>query len=477
MTDTELLFMPATRAAALIRARKLSPVEYVEAVLKAAESAQPRLNPFATITADGARREARAAEDAVMRNAPLGPLHGVPVHIKDLFNTAGIRTSFGSAIYADNVPDHDDVLVTRLREAGAVVVGKTTTPEFGHKGMTDGPSFGVTRNPWNPERTTGGSSGGAAAAVAAGLGPLGLGTDGAGSIRTPAACCGVVGHKPTTGAVPYEQAIDSFNSYAAAGPLARTVADAALMHAVLAGPHWIDPWSLAGPAFGQVSPRLMSDDLAGVRIGYIPRMANPRVAADVEANTRAVLDAYGARGADIDEVGEAIDWIEMHGRVMYMANINVAFGPYTEKWRDKMDPVLLAYIEWGSHYTVADFRRAQYARTRLFRAVQRLFEKYDFLISPTLTRTALPADFNPARDKVEVDGVPSGITREGWTSYVYPFNLTGHPALSVPSGWGVDGLPTSAQLIGKWWADADLFRLAAILEQDMPWGQRRPSVL
>ncbi|MEQ8813477.1 MAG: amidase [Thalassobaculum sp.] len=473
---TDLLFMPATEAAARIRRRQLSPVEYLDAVLAHAEAQQPRLNPFMTVCAERAREEARAAERAVMAGDRLGPLHGVPVHVKDLFATAGIRTTHGSAIFADNVPDHDDVLVTRLRAAGAVVFAKSTTPEFGHKGMTDGPSFGITRNPWDLGRNAGGSSGGAAAAVAAGIGPLGLGTDGAGSIRIPAAYCGVVGLKPTTGAVPFQGSVDAFSSYAAAGPLARTVSDAALMQSTLVGADPCDPWTLAAPDFGRLTPRWLGRDLAGLRIGYFPRMANRLVARDVEANTLAALAVYQARGAVVEEVADAIDWIEKPGRAMYQGNIAVAFGKYVEEWGDRMDPVLLAFIEWGKAYTLADFRSAQYARTRLFRSIQGLFERYDVLMSPTLTRTALPVDFDAAHGQVEVDGQPNGITREGMSPYAYPFNLTGHPAVSVPSGWASDGLPTSLQIVGPWWSDLDMLRLAAVLEEDRPWADRRPPL-
>src|SRR5882672_7131921 len=269
MTDRDLLFMPATAAARLICKRALSPVEYVDAVLEAIERTQPTLNAYATVTADAARAQARVAEQAVMAGKELGPLHGIPINIKDLFATMGVRTAYGSAIHADNIPSQDDILVTRLKDAGAIMVGKSTTPEFGHKGHTDSPSFGVTRNPWNPERTAGGSSGGAAVAAAAGLGPMGLGTDGAGSIRIPASACGVVGLKPTTGAVPYEQAPDSFFNYAAAGPLTRTVADCALMMETLVGPSTLDPWSLRAPADGRLPPSAITDNLSGVRIGYL----------------------------------------------------------------------------------------------------------------------------------------------------------------------------------------------------------------
>jgi aspartyl-tRNA(Asn)/glutamyl-tRNA(Gln) amidotransferase subunit A len=246
MTGADLLYLPAAKAAALIRARKLSPVEYVEAVLKAADRAQPRLNCFREVMAAAARRDARAAEEAVMGGATLGPLHGVPMSVKDLVDVAGVPTRHGSAIFEDNAPAAvDDVLVQRLRAAGAIVFAKATTPEFGVKGLTDGPAFGITRNPWNLQRTPGGSSGGGAAAVAAGLGPISLGTDGAGSIRGPASCSGLVGLKATLGAVPADTTRDAFGNNVYAGPLARTITDAAIMHAVLTGPSAKDPWSQA----------------------------------------------------------------------------------------------------------------------------------------------------------------------------------------------------------------------------------------
>jgi Asp-tRNA(Asn)/Glu-tRNA(Gln) amidotransferase A subunit family amidase len=477
MSDEDLLQISAAEAAALIRRRALSPVEYLDAVLTRAEQVQENLNPFATFCAERARDEARRAEDAVMAGDELGPLHGIPVNVKDLFATAGLRTAYGSAIYADNVPAEDDILVKRLREAGAVIFAKSTTPEFGHKGLTDSPAFGVTRNPWDTARGAGGSSGGAAAAVAAGASPLGLGTDGAGSIRIPAAYCGLVGLKPTTGAVPYQQAVDAFFNYAAAGPLSRTVADAALIMETLVGPHECDPWSLAAPAFGRLSASLAGTDLAGLRVGYIPRMANRLVARDVQQNTAAVIETLGARGAVVEEVTDVIDWMEYPGRIMYQGNIAVAFGKYVEEWGEQMDPVLLAFIESGRSFTLADYRSAQYARTGLFRAVQKLFQRYDVLLSPTLTRTALPADFDGAHGQVEVDGQLNGITREGMSPYAYPFNLTGHPSLAVPSGFASDGLPTSVQLTGPWWGDLDLLRIASTIEIDRPWRESYARLL
>ncbi|HEY4836049.1 MAG TPA: amidase [Bradyrhizobium sp.] len=465
MTDRDLLFMPATEAASLIRKRALSPVEYVEAVLGAIERSQSTLNAFSLVTAEDARKKARAAEQAVMTGKDLGPLHGIPISIKDLFVTRGVRTAYGSAVYADNIPSVDDVLVTRLNEAGAIMVGKSTTPEFGHKGHTDSPSFGVTRNPWNPERTAGGSSGGAAVAAAAGLGPLGLGTDGAGSIRIPASACGVVGLKPTTGAVPYEQAPDSFFNYAAAGPLTRTVADAALMMDALVGPSTLDPWSLSAPADGRLPPSAITEDLSGVRIGYLSDLTE--CSPDVKANTQASLAALASLGAEIEEAGAGMDWNAKSARLIYLTNLHVNFGDYVDTWRDCMDPVLLQWMEAGSRSTVADYRKAQVARTALYRGVQKLLESYDFLVTPTLPTTAIPADAGRTVD---------ALFNRGWNAFVYPFNHSGNPALSVPSGFGADGLPTGLQIVGRWWKDSDVLRLGAVLERARPWADRRPPI-
>ena len=475
MAETELLFMPASRAAAMIRRRELSPVEYVDAVLAAIEVEQPRLNCFVEVMAEQARADARRAEAAVMSGEPLGPLHGIPMGIKDLVDVAGVPTRHGSRIFEDNPPAAaDDVLVARLRAAGAIIIGKTTTPEFGVKGLTDGPAFGVTKNPWNLERTPGGSSGGSAAAVAAGLGPIALGTDGAGSIRGPAACCGLVGLKATLGTVPAEPTRDAFGNNVYAGPMTRTVTDAAIMHAVLAGPAPKDPWSLATTAMRGPSPAMIGGDLSGVRLGYIPRCANPRVAADVEQNTLTTLNAFAAMGAEVEEVTDAIDWIEFEGRVLYQANFSVFCAQYLPRWQNGMDPVTLAFMERGNGFSLADFRNAQFARTRLFRAIQALLERYDALVMPTMARTALPVGHDAANDDVMIDGIACGITRQGWTSPQYPFNLTGHPALTVPSGYGTDWMPTGLQLVGRWGAEADLFRLAAELEHAQPWAQYRP---
>lgn len=469
-----MLLLSATQAAALIRTRALSPVALMEAVLHQAHRVQNRLNPFVTVLDEQAMAAARAAEASVLAGAVLGPLHGVPVSIKDQLDVRGVRTTHGSAIFADAAPAAaDDVVVARLRQAGALVFAKTTLPEFGHKGLTDSPAFGTSRNPWDPERTAGGSSGGAAIAVASGVGPIALGTDGAGSIRIPAACCGIVGLKPTLGSIPWQQGADTFGNYTYAGPMARTVADVAVMRAVLTGPDACDPWSLRAADL-PLSAALAGRRLDGLRVGVIERTANSRVQQEVAANFRSSIAVFETLGAMADAAGDGVDWMELPGRVMYQANYAVIQRRHLPAWRDKMDPTLLAFMERGDGFSLTEFRKAQYARTRLFRAIQALFEQFDVLVTPTLSRTALPVDFDAAHDEVEVDGERCGITRQGWSSYVYPFNLTGHPALTVPNGFDTAGLPTGVQLVGRWGAELDLLRLGAVLEATLPWTERWP---
>src|SRR3954454_19519979 len=264
---SELCFTPATELAPAIAARELSPVELVDAVLERIEELQPRLNAFCLLRADEARLEAREAERA---KEPLGPLHGIPISIKDLTSTKGIRTTFGSKAYADNVPEVDATFVTRLREAGAILLGKTNTPEFGNKGVTDSPLHGTTANPWSLDRTAGGSSGGAAAAVAAGLGPLAEGSDGAGSIRIPASLCGVVGFKPSFGRVPMHPSREYWSHRTHNGPLTRTVADTALMTAVMAGDDDRDPMSITSDLEEFVPLPASYRPLAGRKVRWSP---------------------------------------------------------------------------------------------------------------------------------------------------------------------------------------------------------------
>ena len=470
--DDDLLFMPAAAVAARIATGSLSAHEHVAAVLDAAEAGQASLNAFVTIDREGALAAAAEADRRVATGAALGPLHGVAVSVKDMVAVKGLPNTNGSFTCEHDIPQADAPAVARLRAAGAIVVGKTTTPEFGHKGLTDSLLSGITRNPWDTSRTPGGSSGGAAAAVAAGMGPLGVGTDGAGSVRGPSATCGLVGLKPTRGLIPHPAKADPFGNQSYTGPMTRTVADAALMADVMAGPDTCDPWSL-GRGHGRRAAAFAGNDLSGLRVLYAERMANPEVAPDVVRNTRACLALLEDMGARIAPLPDGFDWAEEAGRVLYQSAIHHQVSGLLPRWAGKLSPSYVAFAEWGAHWTVTDVWNAIAARGDLHNRVQALFETCDLLVSPTTARTALEADFD-ATAEVVINNRRCGITRQSWTAYQYPFNLTGHPALTVPSGFGDDGLPTGLQLVGPWWSDRELLRLGGLIEARRPWADRRP---
>src|SRR5205807_4682852 len=293
----DLAFTSAAELAALIAQRVVSPVEIVDIALDRIERTQPTLNAFITVCADNARAAAHAAEAAVMRGDALGPLHGVPFAVKDLVNTKGVRTTFGSVALAGNVPAADSPAVARLKTAGAILVGKTTTPEFGHKCFTEAPLFGRTANPWDLSRTPGGSSGGAAAAVAAGLVPIGVGTDGGGSSRIPAACCGGVGFKQTLGLVPHDLTPDGFGNQSHMTPMTRTIMDTALMLQAMAGPHRCDPHSLGLAVPDFVAAARADGGLKGVRIAWRPLLGNTILSREVRDACEQALAVFAELGA------------------------------------------------------------------------------------------------------------------------------------------------------------------------------------
>ena len=475
MNDDNLPWLPATEVAARIRDRRLSPVAYIDAILARIVQWQPTLNCFATVTNVEARAAAVELDERLRRGAPVGPLAGVAVNIKDLFDTAGIRTAHGSAVFENHVPARDNVLVQRLKDAGAILVGKSTTPEFGHKGITDSPVFGITRNPWDPSCAAGGSSGGAAAAVAAGLGPLGLGTDGAGSIRIPAATCGVVGLKPTLGLVPFEQAGDAFANYGYAGPMTRTVADAALMMQVIQGPSASDPWTRQHGTLDFSQPASPTA-LRGLRIGHFARMANAAVDPEVAAATARMLALLRDEGAIVEDCFDAVDWVDAPGRIVYMAGQAASYGPYEAEFGERMDPSIRRFIAEGRKHSAVELRQAQFARTRLYRTVEALFDRYDLLVSPTLPIPGLAAGFQVGIDKVTIGDWSTTSTRQAWSAFVYPFNLTGHPALTLPAGFAGGGLPLGVQLVGRWWSDPALLGVGAVIERRAPWAHHRPTI-
>ncbi|MGH8701684.1 MAG: amidase [Burkholderiales bacterium] len=461
-------FSTAASIARHVAAGEVSAAQVLEDCLRRIEALQPRLNAFVTVCADAAREQAAAVDRARREGAKLGLLAGVPVSVKDILNTRGVRTAWGSLLMENNVPAEDAVCVARLKDAGAVIIGKTTTPEFAYKLLTDSQFSGVTRNPWNAALTPGGSSGGSAAAVAAGLGPLSLATDAGASTRLPAACCGIVGLKPTLGTLPHNQVPDGFNNFIHLGVMARTVEDAGLMLRALAGPHPSDPYSLLHPR--ERSARRHP------KIEWRPLLGNTLLDAEVRAQCEQALEALAAAGAEVRRVDESFECAEPAWRVLQQSNWAARFHSRIDELDGRIEPAFAAGIRAGGAYTGQQLLAATTKRTEFFRTVQTWFERCDIVATPTMSRPPLAASHR-VDEPITVNGQPAGDMRVAWAPYLNLFNLTGHPAISIPAGFTAAGLPVGLQLVGRWHAESELLSLARALERLRPWAQRAPPEL
>jgi Asp-tRNA(Asn)/Glu-tRNA(Gln) amidotransferase A subunit family amidase len=468
MSDDALCWMPATALAAAIRKRKVSPVEVVDAVLDRIARVNPALNAYVTLTDEAARREAKAAERALMRrSARLGALHGVPFSVKDLITTAGVRTTFGSPLFRDNVPAEDAPAVARMKAAGAIMLGKTNTPTLGWIGTTDNLLFGVTHNPWDLASTPGGSSGGAGAAVAAGLGPLALGTDGGGSIRKPAAFCGLFGHKASYGRVPIHPHGGAW-SLSHVGPMTRTVEDAALMLQVCAGPDERDQYSL--PPSGVDFQRALRGGLKGLRVAYSERMGYaPAVDAEVRNACAQAARVFRRLGCRVETVEPAWPSPWECWRVTFLGGIAARLAPYLREHRDEIDPGLLPAIEDFLKAGPTVYTQAWFDRLAWWQHARAFFERYDLLLTPTAATPAFPLG---VLWPTEIDG--QAVGREAGSAFTFPFNMTGQPAASVPCGFTRSGLPIGLQIVGRRFDDATVLRASAAFERAQPWITRRP---
>jgi aspartyl-tRNA(Asn)/glutamyl-tRNA(Gln) amidotransferase subunit A len=472
--SNDLCFLSATELRERILGRKVSPVEIVSAVLARAEALQPELNCFITLCGDEAMAAAREAERKVMSGEPLGLLHGLPVTVKDIVNTKGVKTTFGAVPYKDNVPTEDAVAVAKLRAEGAILIGKTTTPEFGSKCLTDSPLFGRTRNAWDARRSSGGSSGGAAVAVASGIAPLAIATDGGGSTRIPAACNGVVGLKQSNGVIAHSQALDAFGNQTYVTPTTRNVADTALMMQAMAGEDACDPWSIGVPApdfIGTAAPR---GDLRGRKILFCASPPGRPVSSDVATAFKASLDRLANLGAELEEFsGEGYD-VEPIWRAINHTVWRSRFSKLVAEHGAVLSEAFVKQIALATNVSGVDYQEAMFARTALFRRVQSLLARGHLLAMPTITRTALPID-QDLFGTIEIDGAQFDSVRPHWFPWTMPFNMTGHPAISLPCGFGRDGLPIGLQLVGRFRADAELLRVSALFEASHDLLSRRPA--
>lgn len=477
MTPTDLCFTPASELLQLIRTKALSPVELLRVVQTRIDKINPRLNAYCTLAYEQAFAAARKAEAAVMADAPLGLLHGIPVSIKDLTETAGIRTTYGSRQFRDHIPKHDALLVQRLKQAGAIIIGKTNTPELGAGINTRNELFGPTLNPWHERRTCGGSSGGAAAALAAGLGPLAEGSDHGGSLRIPASFCGVVGFRTTPGLIPRYPTSWGWDRFSVTGPMARTVTDTALLLSAMAGRD--DRIPISHPRAGGEDDYLAavneaSGSLAGLRIAWSPDLDIALVDPEVAQLCEQAALRFSEFGCRIDNA--TIDFGDINTLIPPLRTYRSAavFGQLLQgsDQTDAVDnPFFKQFLSAAATTSVAELGMAEQRCYQLWLRARSFFENYDLLLCPATQMAAFPLDqlFPASIAGKPVAGLIDSIR------LTYSITLLGLPAISVPAGWTAAGLPVGLQIVGPRLGEARVLQAAAALESIAPWAANRPD--
>ena len=478
-TANQICALDAVTLAQKVRDKELSPVEVVQAALARMDALEPTLHAFCTPTPDLALETARNLEWSIMAGESVGPLAGVPIGIKDLVCTKGIRTVSGSVAYKDFVPEEDDVVVERLKDAGAIILGKTNVPEFGYSAVGHNPVFETTRNPWNPDLTPGGSSAGSGAAVASGMGPFAIGSDGGGSVRIPSAHCGLYGMKASMGRVPlYPGARDerypgvsSWEGLEHIGPMSRTVADAALMLSVIAsGPDYRDRHSLPAPEFDWTAS--LHGGLKGLRVAYSLdwgyAAVDPRV-------RKIVTDAAAVFERDLGcHVEEAHPGFEdprpsFWGLVALESDLR-GMRELADRFPGQMTPHLEEMVR--RPWTAEEFTDAVMGRKAVVNKMWKFMRNYDLLLTPTLAVPPFPIHIQGPE---KIDG--RAVEPFEWLAFTFPMNMTGQPAASIPAGWTEDGLPVGLQIIGRHLDDPMVLRASAAFEAAQPWRHRWPQMV
>jgi aspartyl-tRNA(Asn)/glutamyl-tRNA(Gln) amidotransferase subunit A len=471
VSGPDLFFAPAVELAAMIRSRELSPADLMQATLERIEQINPRLNAFVSMRpADQLLAQARAIGDRLARGEEVGPLAGLPLGVKDLEDTIGLPNTHGSLLFKDFYPRRDTIQVERLKRAGAIVIGKTNTPEFGYTAFTTNRVYGTTRNPWNPERTPGGSSGGSGAALAAGLVALATASDGGGSVRIPAAYNGLVGLKPTNGRIPWgPEEVLRCSATIVSGPLTRAVRDAALWLDVTVGPHPADPFSLPHPGYSYQEVMQLAPE--PLRIAYNPTLgyarAETQVRREVDAALR-TLEDVGHRVEIVDHnlTDVIIDWV----RLMSSEDYGILAPRLTDE--SLLDPGYLPGLQLGRQTGPADLGEIQRVRMQLILELEQLFSKFDLLATPTVPTVAFAAE-GPL--PYEIEGKPIE-TVGGGIAFTYPFNFSGNPAISLRAGLTDARLPVGLQLVAPRLREDLLLQVAHQYEQTRPWKHEWPHL-
>ncbi|HVO97418.1 MAG TPA: amidase [Bryobacteraceae bacterium] len=468
--SSSICFLSAVEMAKLIRTAKLSAREALAAHLKQIERVNPKVNAIVTLAPEMAAEAAKKADEMQAQKQPLGPLHGLPVAHKDLVETRGIRTTFGSLLFKDYVPAEDNLVVERLKRAGAITIGKTNTPEFGAGSQTFNKVFGATLNPYDVTKTCGGSSGGAAVALACGMVPVADGSDTGGSLRNPAAFCNVVGFRPSIGRVPAPKAQFAWSTLSTSGCLGRSVADLALGLSALAGPDPRAPLSIEEP--GAVFAKPLDRNFKGVRVAWFKDLGG----VPFDARVREIVDGhrktFESLGCIVEQAEPDFAPAEISFRILRAWNSATGHGDLYKQHPDAFKDTLRGEIEEGLHLTVADITRAEIAHGRIWRHFQAFLEKYEYFVLPT---TQLPA-FDVTLDwPREIAGVKFANYID-WMKSCWYISATGNPAASVPGGFTKEGLPVGVQIVGRNKADFAVLQMAHAFEQATGFGKKRPGV-
>ena len=478
MASGDLCYTTATEALAKFGSGDLSPVELMSAVIARSEAVNPAVNAYTYTFYERALEQAKKAEALYASGAETRPLEGIPIVIKDFHPVKGEITTFGSRMFENHVPEHSAPTVARLLEAGAIMHARTTTPEMAHAPHCRSDLWGNTRNPWNLDYGPGGSSGGAAAAVAAGMTTIADGTDGGGSIRMPAACCGHFGYKPPFGRNPIDRAYprESLLHY---GPMTRSVADGALMQNVMAGPHPDDICSLR--------PKLEIPDelepIRGWKVAFSMDLGYYEIDEEVQANTREALDAFRSLGCTVDEVDIGWDFSVLDAWTTHWEGLFwAAAGHHYPRWKYEMEGFVRRLLERGSQHSLSRFYQCNEVRGRMYETLSPILDAYDVLVCPTNAIPALPADHDIENTDLRINGKTLSVANWPGDIYVqwqlcYPFNLVPEcPIAAVPSGYASSGVPTGIQIVGRTYDDVRVFRAAADYERARPWDERRPPL-
>jgi amidase len=467
MDSLELCYTPAKKLVRMLRARKVSATEVMRAFLARIEQVNPKVNAIVTLRPEEALKRAKALD---RKGAATGPLAGLPIAHKDIVPTKGMRTTYGSPVYAEHVPDEDHVIVGRLRQAGAILIGKTNTPEFATGSQTFNPVFGATRNPYDLSKTCGGSSGGAAVAVATAMLPFADGSDLGSSLRNPASFCNVVGFRPTPGRVPNAPFPNAWDTLWSLGPMARTVEDAALLLSAMAGPDPTAPTSIAED--GKVFARPLARDFRKVRVAWSRDLGglpvDPRVLRALEP-MRAVFKSLGCVVEDAEpDLRDADEAFQVQRAVGFVEG----YGELLKTERARMKDTVVWNVEEGYKLTAERIASGNLARSRTFHAMRSFLERYEFLVLPTVQVPPFPVEQPYV---MEIGGVklPNYMA---WLKSCYLITATSHPAISVPAGFTAEGLPVGLQLVGRYRDDFGLLQLAHAFEGATAFGERRPAL-